>query len=181
MFPNATFHCFEPIDYNSEEIRQNVDFYGVGDRVNVHKVALSDINGIAKMYVSSGQSPRVTMWNTGNKSSSLFKPTGHIKEHPWCNFTKRAVKTARLDDLFSGTTFHFVHMDVQGAEMTVLQGGEQVFRNTVAFWVEVAKKELYAGQPLKDDIVEYMKKIGCRCTLDACVKDYGDMFFERIL
>lgn len=179
MFPNATFHCFEPIDYNVVEIRRNVNFYGVGDRVRVHRVALSDLNGNAKMYVSSGQSPRVTTWDTGNKSSSLLKPTGHIKAHPWCRFCKRLVKTARLDDLLPGTTFHFAHIDVQGAELAVLRGGGQVFKNTLAFWIEVAKKELYAGQPLKSDIVAYMEKMGCKCTLDTCGGDYGDMFFER--
>jgi len=177
MFPNATFHCFEPVDYNVSEIHQTINFYGIKDRVCVYRVALSDQNGVAKMYVSTGQAPHVTTWNTGNKSSSLFEPTGHIKMHPWCKFGRRSVKTARLDDLLPEMKFHFVHMDVQGAEAAVLRGGEQVFRNTRAFWIEVAKKELYAGQPLKGDIVKYMGKIGCRCTLDACANDYGDMSF----
>ena len=131
------------------------------------------------MWESYGQARNVRDWDTGNKSSSLFMPTGHRASHPWCKFRKRMVQTCRLDDLLPGTRLDFAHIDVQGAEMAVLRGGEQVFKNTRAFWIEVAKKELYAGQPLKGDIEAYMKKIGCKCVLDACGGDYGDMFFER--
>lgn len=177
LFPRATFWAFEPLPGNVQQIRFFFEHYKVNN--HIYQYALSDRNGKAAFWESYGQAGKERDWDTGNKSSSLYQPKEHVKAHPWCKFRRRVVKTARLDDLLPGTTFHFAHIDVQGAELAVLRGGEQVFRNTRAFWIEVAKKELYASQPLKSDIVAYMGKIGCKCTLDTCGGDYGDMFFER--
>lgn len=177
IFPNATFWAFEPLPGNVQQIRFFFERYRLNH--HIYPCALSDKNGQTLFWESYGSPGRNRDWDAGNKSGSLLRPTGHIKVHPWCKFRKRIVHECRLDDLLPGTTFHFVHMDVQGAEMAVLRGGEQVFKNTQAFWIEVAKKELYAGQPLKYDIAAYMQIKGYKCVLDTCNGDYGDMFFER--
>jgi FkbM family methyltransferase len=177
MFPCATIHAFEPLPQNCAEMQENFAQYCV--RHEIYQYALSDKSGMGLLWESHGQHAAVKDWNTGNKSSSLLQPKGHIKAHPWCKFRKRRIRTCRLDDVHADMTFHFAHIDVQGAEMAVLLGGEKVFARTRAFWVEVAKTELYAGQPMKNDIVAYMAKIGCKCTLDTCQNDAGDMFFVR--
>lgn len=181
LFPNARLIAFEPIIENYNDMICNLNEYGVANRMMyTMPVALGDKNSITQMWRSHGDAPGVDGWETGNKSSSLLRPTGHLESHKWCEFTKDVtVPVHRIDDMKLGTVIDFVHMDVQGAELIVLNGGINTFSKTTAIWVEVSTKELYEGQPLKHDIQIWMDHHGFRCIKDTCDRKYGDMLFVR--
>lgn len=84
-----------------------------------------------------------------------------------------------MDDLGIMNDIDFAHIDVQGAEMKVLNGGVRSFKKTKAIWIEVANIDLYEGQPLKPDICR--KLCGdFNIVKDTCGKDKsGDILFVR--
>lgn len=179
MFPNAFIHAFEPIVENASEMTSNFIEYGIMDRSAIHLHALGDRNGIIKFYKSHGQAEGVKDWDTGNKSSSLLRPRKHIAEHKWCKFDTIEVNCRRLDDE-NIDYLDFAHIDVQGAELLVFKGGSKTFKNTKVIWIEVSNIDLYAQQPLKCQIEQFMKHNKFQCMKDTCGSGkYGDMLWVK--
>jgi FkbM family methyltransferase len=54
----------------------------------------------------------------------------------------------------------FLKLDVQGAELAILQGGELTLKRTGLVEVEVEFAEMYSGQPLFHDIAAFMSDRG---------------------
>lgn len=179
IFPKAFFLVFEPREDNVKQIYENFQEYGISDRAIVYPYALGDCRGTMSFYRSYGQAEWVQDWETGNKSSSLLPPRKHLKEHQWCKFRKDTAEVRRLDDLGIMNNIDFAHIDVQGAEIKVLNGGVRSFKKTKAIWMEVANIDLYEGQPLKADICR--KLCGdFNIVKDTCGKDKsGDILFVR--
>lgn len=178
MFPNARFHVFEPVTSNASEAVRNFMECGIMHRIDIHLGALSNKTGVSKFYHSKGQAPGIEGWDTGNKSSSLLRPKRHLTEHKWCEFDVEEVRTEKLDNL--DLHIDFAHVDVQGAELMVLQGGRNTFKNCKAIWIEVSNIELYANQALKNQVSSALKLLGFKCKLDTCGnKKYGDMLWSK--
>jgi FkbM family methyltransferase len=177
LFPNAKIHAFEPIISNCEEAKRNFIEYGIADSVSVYNCALSDREGIVDFFESYGQAPGITGWETGNKSSSLLPPRMHLQEHSWCKFKRSSVRTKTLDSF--NLSLDFLHIDVQGAEIKVLRGGERTLSKAKMVWMEVAKMELYARQPLARDIDSFMRKRGFTKIKDTCGTKYGDQLWKK--
>lgn len=179
LFPKAFFYVFEPIENNVQKIYDNFQEYGLEERSIVYPYALGDAKGRVTFFRSYGQAEWVKDWETGNKSSSLLPPSRHLKEHVWCKFRKESAEVRRLDDLQINNTIDFAHIDVQGAELKVLQGGRRTFKTTKALWIEVANIDLYDGQPLKSDICRYLCN-DFNIVKDTCGKEKsGDILFVR--
>lgn len=62
------------------------------------------------------------------------------------------VQTRRLDDIREIANIDFIKIDVQGAELDVIRGGEQALKNTVVIQTEVEFVPMYKGQPLFGDV-----------------------------
>jgi hypothetical protein len=77
------------------------------------------------------------------------------------------------------THVDFLHLDVQGAELKVLEGFGLVLNTLKAVWLEVAKEELYAGQPLVADIENFMTSNKFAKIVDTCHNRYGDQLWCR--
>ncbi len=56
-----------------------------------------------------------------------------------------------------------IKMDVQGAEMDVLQGASEVLKTVKHVILELQTVEYNKGAPLKDTVIEYMDSIGFDC------------------
>ena len=75
-----------------------------------------------------------------------------VAEHP--------VQTRRLDDIEGVGDVDFFKLDVQGAELKVLQGGERVLAGATVVQAEVEFLELYEGQPMFADVDRYLRGRG---------------------
>jgi FkbM family methyltransferase len=176
MFPNAHIHAFEPLVENASEMCGNFQEYGIIERATIHLCALSNRAGIIKFYKSNG--PQVDGWDIGNKSSSILRPKRHLNEHPWCKFTSIEANAHTLDQ--EHIKVDFAHIDVQGAELLVLKGGEKTFKTTKVIWIEVANIDLYVQQPLKSQVSHMLNHMGFIPVLDTCKnKKYGDMLWVK--
>ncbi len=188
-FPNASIYCFEPLQKNITRFKNHLKKYQA-EGPKVFKLALSNKNGEATFHVSSGQPdhlPKTKDWDYGNKSSSLFPPKEHTKTHEWIKFDfKQKVKTQRLDSFCEQQNVHkvdFIYMDVQGAELMVLEGAGRKLRDVTAIWLEVEAIELYAKQPIKKDVEAFMKKNGFSCLKSTVDAISGDQLYinNRVL
>jgi len=177
MFPKSTVYAIEARSDNFDEIVVNMRLFNCQNIVPV-KACLSDKEGVSDFYHSYGESENKKDWETGNKSSSILKPTGHLTAHRWCQFQPFTIPTYRFDKL-NITHVDFLHLDVQGAELKVLEGFGLVLSTLKAVWLEVAKEELYAGQPLVADIENFMLSNKFIKKTDTCHNRYGDQLWCR--
>ena len=148
LFPRARIICFEPDPRNVYWLKKE----GAERFVTLIDAAVSDTDGTATFNLSGGMPPGVKAGanSAWTQSSSLKRPTGHLKDFPWCKFEKTAkVRTVRLDTF---TREHkidrvdFIWADVQGAEDLLIAGGQETLARTRYFFTEVFDGGWYEGQ-----------------------------------
>jgi FkbM family methyltransferase len=70
------------------------------------------------------------------------------------------LRTRRLDDLPELAPVDFLKLDVQGAELMVLQHGHKTLRDVSVLQCEVEFVELYEGQPLFAEVDAFLRSQG---------------------
>jgi FkbM family methyltransferase len=182
LFKNSKIYAFEPLPQNVGIIERNISKYNVKN-VRVFNKALSSNNGTAEFYVSTGRPEGVpeSDWDYGNKSSSLLQPDKHGEMAPFIEFkTKVIVDTITLKSFCNSNNINqidYVHMDVQGAELMVLQGAGDFINFIKVIWLEVSKIHLYKDQPLVDEINKFMIDNNFVLAKD-CIEDVqGDQLY----
>lgn len=186
LFPQARIFAFEPLPLNQEFIRTNFAKFGI-THAELVPTALSDRVGTSEFHVSSGEPGERfcgSNWNYGNKSSSLLPPSGQEPMHGWIEFKETiTVPTSTLAG-FCGERkigrIDFMHMDVQGAELLVLEGAGKKMRDVTAVWLEVTKQALYRGQPLRTDIRRFMQHHGFALAFECNHDIEGDQFYVNL-
>jgi len=187
LFPNAEIYTFEPVPENFAKVLKNKEKYKL-EKLKPFEVGLSSVIGEATFYLSSGAPPNKNIpaddsSEFGNKSSSLFKP-GITKEiHPWLKFKDTiTIKTDTLDRFCENhniSSIDFIHMDVQGAELLVLQGGKKILEKVNSIWLEVEKVLLYKNQALKNEIELFLSNHGFVCQLNKVNHISGDQLWVK--
>jgi FkbM family methyltransferase len=164
-FSNSKIFSFEPLPKNHILIEQNFKKFNI-QNASLIKVALSNIDGETTFHVSSvdpniNQIDLSSNWDYGNKSSSLLPPDKHIDEVGFIKFAENIIvqtkKISTFCNLQNIEIIDIIHMDVQGAELMVLQGADSYINKIKIIWMEVSSIEYYKGQPLVDDVKAYMK------------------------
>jgi FkbM family methyltransferase len=74
--------------------------------------------------------------------------------------SKTPCQTKRLDDITEIAGIDLLKIDVQGAELDVIRGGEQRLKDTVMIVTEVEFVEMYKGQALFGDIDTELRRQG---------------------
>jgi hypothetical protein len=116
--------------------------------------------------------------------SSVLRDPGNSSAQP------TAMEMTTLDAVVRATPFEradFLKLDVQGYELEVLKGAEQVLSSVEAVMMEVNLIAVYEGAPLADEAVAFMAARGFRvydvCTFFRRPYDYAlwqiDMVFVR--
>ncbi|HEX3743279.1 MAG TPA: FkbM family methyltransferase [Bryobacteraceae bacterium] len=124
----------------------------------------------APALLGSSAAKGVTFFQAETGSSVLRDPGNGAVE-------PTAIDMTTLDALTRSTPFErpdFLKLDVQGYELEVLRGAEQVLRSVEAVMMEVNLIAVYEGAPLVDETVAYMAARGFR-VYDVCT------FFRRPL
>jgi FkbM family methyltransferase len=99
-------------------------------------------------------------------TGSLFKPNRRVLEafqnlHEVMTLVaEHPVQTKRLDDIEDLGDVDFIKLDVQGAELMVLQGAQRVLKDVSVVQVEVEFLELYENQPLFADVDRFLRGQG---------------------
>jgi FkbM family methyltransferase len=150
LFPEARYLLIEPLPDNRDSLQA---FAAIHSNVNVWHGAAGP---------ESGQIP---IRCHDDQSSALI---ANIME--WRGKESVTVPMRTLDSFLETGEIgppQFLKLDVQGFELHVLRGAKLVLRNLDAALIEVSFQELYAGQPLADDIIAHMRDAGF-CIRDIC-------------
>lgn len=149
VFPDSYIYSFEPLDgpakkYKSvfrHDKKSVLFFQAIGpkkDIVNIH---------VSKRDDSSSLLPITSV------QTSLFPGTEEydiveIQVSPLCEvLSEKKLQGAAL-----------LKMDVQGFELEALRGCEELIRNFQDIYVECSFRELYKGQAMVDEVIEYLKE-----------------------
>jgi FkbM family methyltransferase len=157
-------HCFEPDPRNIQIFKE------LNLPIKLNEYAISDIDGLSKFYLSSGNVHESKYGPTDNElvnkndwsaSSSLKEPKNHILKTPWVKFNKTInVKTKRLDTYCIENNIEkidFIWMDVQGAELNIIKGFGD-FKNKIHYiYTEYSDEELYENQATKIEIISALE------------------------
>lgn len=173
IWPNGVIYAFEPIPEIFERLKQTTS---TCSNVFCQRAALSDWEGAARMFVSSGAS---------DQSSSLMRPKDHLLNHPDVRFDDTAhVQSVTLDEWArrnSVDRVDFLWLDVQGNELAALQGGQRLLPTVRAMHLEVSVKEVYEGAPLYDQVRAWLGDRGFRVEREKVPAgwDGGNVLFVR--
>jgi 2-O-methyltransferase len=169
----STLHAFEPIDEVYDSLVKNTSAFS---NITTYKIALSDFDGEAEMYVSSGDS---------DGSSSLLKPKEHIKDHPEVLFNKmQKVKCQTLDTWAKENNIDKIDMlwlDMQGAEQKMLSVSDTMLNTVQIIHSEVSLKETYENVETYQSFKNLLLQKGFEVLLEAIPEGYdmGNVLFIR--
>ncbi|WP_020528437.1 FkbM family methyltransferase [Flexithrix dorotheae] len=152
-FRDASIYSFEPIPNSYQKLLQNFD----GDKkFNAFNYGLSNLEGESSFFICDN--------NTGS-SSLLEMDNLHKKAYPHTSEnTKITIKTSTLDKW--STTQEYLEndillkMDVQGAELFVLQGAHEFLSKVKILITEVSFNSLYKNSVSFESLYDFLKKYG---------------------
>jgi FkbM family methyltransferase len=112
-----------------------------------------------------GRDGRGELHVSANAVSSSLLPVGgdHVRAAPGARRVRsESVALARLDTLAAELVRPgerpFLKLDVQGAELEALRGGERLLDRLAGVECELSLTELYVGQPLLADVAGWLRE-----------------------
>lgn len=157
--------CFEPL---SEAFRLLSEYAKKDGKITIApRMALGDHAGTVLINVSanSESSSLLLVSETHLKAEPLVKPIG-----------TEMVPLNRLDDVVSGyladTNSIFLKIDVQGYEMSVLRGAEELLQKAKGVQLELSLEPLYVDEPLYREMIEVVESLGFELyDINPCFSD----------
>lgn len=126
-----------------------------GDSATVHQEFLFD-GTMQKLHVASAASGMTSLLKPRQAALQFFngfEGFGAIE-------AIEDIQTSRLDDLTALPNIDLLKMDIQGAELMVLQNGTEKLRQCIAVQLEVSYICLYENQPTFGDVDVWMRTQG---------------------
>jgi FkbM family methyltransferase len=149
--PHARIISFEPLPAAAAKFR--AVFAGDG-RVTLHEVAIGPAPGNATIHVSRRDDSSSLLPITSTQVA-LFPGTGEV--------ATATVRVAPLREFIPAADIQapaLIKLDVQGYELEALRGCEDLLDRFAYVYSECSFVELYAGQPLADEVTSWMRERG---------------------
>jgi FkbM family methyltransferase len=151
LYPKAKIYSFEPLQRPAAVYRR---VFKNDNRVELFNTAIAATSGSIDMHVSK--------WDV---SSSLL-PFAQA-QHDNFPFTEESrletVTLGRLAESLNARSIEgraLLKLDVQGFELTALQGCEELLSRFQFVYIEASFIELYVGQALANEVIEYLQSKG---------------------
>ena len=153
MFPNAQFHCFEPLESAMRELIKVQELH-CDRQITLHPTALGNEEGEKSIHHHNQHDSSSSFLNSTDLSHSLYPQTEAQREE--------IVEINRLDGIIDRDSLGriFIKMDVQGFEGEVLQGGRETFLAAHACMLELCIDQLYVSQSSPEDLIAALKLHG---------------------
>lgn len=149
--PSSKIFAFEPLPDAAEIYEQ---LFAADESVTLTRVALSDDAGSAEFHVADRQDSSSLLSPGSGQQLAFGVHTATVIEVP----VRRLDECIELQQLASPI---FLKVDVQGAELAVFEGCDNL--HLIDFiYVELSFVELYDGQPLFYEVINYLASRGFR-------------------
>jgi FkbM family methyltransferase len=163
VFEDAEFHLFEPLVDYKPAYRKGCDWvFSRRPKLVLHKVLLGNKRGKVQMFSDLG----------GFGASVL--PSQQIGDLTECI----EFEMETLDDYIEKKVLPFpemLKMDVQGAELLILEGGSEALRGAKVLQLEVWFWRGYGpGTPLFHELIDYLSARG------FVLIEIGERFYDQI-
>jgi FkbM family methyltransferase len=156
IFPSCKITSIEPNPYCEKGLKKlgiNYLQYGISDKVGELELIVPKIK-------------------TNSKGGSFYKEI-NFNSLADEDLLKIKVPVTTLDALFPNEMFDVIKIDVQGAELDVINGGVLTLSNSPYVIIEVSLTPYNEGAPLADIIVKRMEN------LNFFVKDIVDRHIDK--
>lgn len=178
--PNFTYHIFEPVTELAAQINARIGrFINNNPNIRIFNEAIGNETGDITFYESSGtRFENGVIADSYYGSSSVRKPKLVLQAWKDMRFTEKNCKSTKFDDYvvregISNRIIDFIWADIQGAEVDLILGGQEAFKNVRYFYTEYCESELYEGEINLNKILELMPNF-------EVVEDYnGDVLLKN--
>ena len=145
-------HAFEPLEQSIEVLKANLDLNHLTSKVTVHKFALGNSDGTARLFVPK---------RSGTSAASL------ADLHPDEQNSIVTIETRRLDSVFPATglkNLDLIKIDVEGAEAQVLEGGwETISKFKPMVFAELLRKWASNFGYHPNEVIVSLASLGYEC------------------
>ncbi len=148
FYPHLPIHSFEPLSHAHETLLVNSKNHS---QWRVYpRTALGETKGEIKIQIAGN-----------SQSSSLLKMKQlHIDSAPESTpVGEELTSITRLDELLKNqpsTHRYYLKIDTQGSELAVLKGSTGILNQVQALQLELSWQELYQGQPLATEVLQWV-------------------------
>lgn len=152
-FPEAKIISFEPLGGPAKLFERVL---GKDPDVRLHRIAIGPEKSDAIIHIS-GRDDSSSLLPISNIQERLFPGTGEVRTEK--------IKVGRLADFISAndiTAPALLKLDVQGYELDVLTGCQDLLDRFAYVYVECSFVELYEGQALADEVIAWLRERGFR-------------------
>ena len=163
---------FEPLSKSLEILEENLSEYADQAEIQIYPYALGNQDCDIEMFVS----------DHGGMCSSVLRPKIVLEQYPGIKFPrKEKVKMVRLDECeIDPADYNFMNIDVQGYELEVLKGAENLLNNIDYVYTEINVAEVYANAPHVDELDKFLSTYGfSRVETDLSGTTWGDAFYIK--
>ncbi|MEM0954549.1 MAG: FkbM family methyltransferase [Pseudomonadota bacterium] len=153
--PSAEIYSFEPLTFEADRFERVFD---KDEHVTLHRYALGSAAGEATIHVSA------------RSDSSSLLPISDLQSHFFPGTQEadtQTIQVRRLDEVLQREDCDsrvLLKIDVQGFELEVLRGAEGLLSEIDDIYVECSFVELYEGQALASDVIDFLSGKGYRLT-----------------
>lgn len=155
LHPHARIYAFEPLPSAADRYER---LFG-GDRLTtLYRLAAGERQETSEIHIS------------GRPDSSSLLPITELQNKLFPGTSQASVMTIevnRIDDVLRDAILPepiLIKLDVQGFELSALRGMPHLLQRARYVYAEVSFRELYKGQPLANELVEWLAKAGFRLT-----------------
>jgi len=148
---------FEPDPAEAGRLKESIQLAGREQHEFIYQAALWEKDATLPLYIQRSK-----------ESTSVFKPNmaffGRLPD-PKANenIGQTSVDATTLDacDLPTGKRVDLLKLDVEGAELSILRGAENLLKDDVLGVIpEITFVERYIGQPFFADVDQYLRRLG---------------------
>ena len=173
-WPNGHVYAFEPLPTLANKVR----------------IATANCRNVT--FVESAFAPTdetsITLYSfdpmeSEHASSSMLQPGDHLELAPEVKFDSKVIVPAISIDNWhrsvDSPNIDLLWLDLQGAELLVLQRGESLLAVTRCCHIEVAQKPLYQGGATFDEVFQFFTSRGFSLAMSRIPVRSGNAIFVR--
>ncbi len=158
--PNLTIYGFEADADECKRMNQNLKERNIRHQEKHIPIALSNTQGKSQLYVTKDKACS-SLYEPNHSYVSRFRSS--LPEFLTLDYVSE-IETTTLDSFCASElidTIDFLQVDVQGAELNIFQGAQQIIKNsTLAIQTEVEFAPIYKNQPLFADVDSHLRQQG---------------------